>query len=76
MLLDALSIASSAVVWSSSNPAVATIDQTGMLRLVCGGTPARTTITAILKADPTVRVSTRLGRGGGGMVCKRGAVDR
>ena len=40
-LLDAPSIASSAVVWSSSNPAVATIDQTGMLRLVCGRPPGR-----------------------------------
>ena len=74
--LDAPFIASRAVVWSSSDPAVATIDQTGMLRVVCGRTPARTTITATLKADAAVRVSTRLGRGGGGMVCKRGPVDR
>jgi Bacterial Ig-like domain (group 2) len=74
--LDAPSSVSREVVWSSSNPAVATIDQSGMLRSVCNRTPARTTLTATLKADSSVTVSTRFGRGGGGMVCKRGAVDR
>jgi Bacterial Ig-like domain (group 2) len=74
--LDAPSLVSRAVVWSSSNPEVVTIDQTGMLRSVCSRTPAWTTITATLKAEPAARVSTRFGRGGGGMVCKRGAVDR
>ncbi|WP_407570157.1 hypothetical protein [Deinococcus altitudinis] len=47
-----------------------------MLRVVCGRTPAWTTVTATLKADKSVRVSTRFGRGGGGMVCRRGAADR
>ena len=75
-VLDAPSIASGAVVWSSSDPGVATVDQTGMFRVVCNRTSGWTTITATLKADPTVKVSTRLRRIGGGMVCKRGAVDR
>lgn len=74
--LDAPSAVSRKVIWSSSDPNVATIDQTGMLRSVCSRTPAWTTITATLKADPSVMVSTRFGRGGGGTVCKRGAVDR
>ncbi|WP_310584841.1 hypothetical protein [Deinococcus sp.] len=73
--LDAPSIANGAVIWSSSNPGVATIDQSGVLRSVCSRTPAWTTITATLKADPGVMVSTRFGWGGG-TVCKRGAVDR
>ena len=37
--------------------------------------PTLTTITATLKADPGVMVSTRFGWGDD-MVCKRGAVDR
>ena len=74
--LDAPSAVNRKVVWSSSNPGVATIDPSGMLRSVCSRTPGWTIITATLKADPTARASTRFGRGGGGMVCKRGAVDR
>ena len=37
--------------------------------------PAWTTITATLKADPGVMVSTHFGWGGD-TVCKRGMVDR
>ena len=37
--LDAPSIANGTVIWSSSNPGVATIDQTGMLRFVCSRPP-------------------------------------
>ena len=47
-----------------------------MLPSVGNRTPAWTTITATLKVDPTVKVSTRFGRGSGGTVCKRGAADR
>ena len=75
-ILDAPSNVNGAVTWSSSDPSVATIDQSGMLRSVCSRTPAWTTVTATLKADPGVTVSTRFGRGSGGTVCKRGAVDR
>ena len=74
--MDAPSSVSRAVVWSSSDPGVATIDPSGMLRSVCSRTPAWTTITVTLKADPTVKVGTRFGRGSGGTVCKRGATDR
>ncbi|WP_424951182.1 hypothetical protein [Deinococcus sp.] len=74
--LDAPSAVSRAIVWSSSDPGVATIDQSGMLRSVCSRTLAWTTITATLKGDPTVKVSTRFGRGSVGTVCKRGAVNR
>ena len=37
--LDAPSIANGTVIWSSSNPGVATIDQTAMLRSVCSRPP-------------------------------------
>ena len=64
------------VVWSSSNPDVATVDQTGMLRSVCSREGGWTTITATLKTDPARQASLRFGTGGGGMVCPRGRVDR
>ncbi|MBZ9751707.1 Ig-like domain-containing protein [Deinococcus sp. HMF7604] len=74
--LDAPGSVSRKVVWTSSRPDVATIDQSGMLRSVCNREPGRTTITATLKVDPTQVSSTVFGRGGGGMMCPRGAVDR
>lgn len=74
--LDAPGSVSREVLWTSSRPDVATIDQTGMLRSVCSREVGRTTITATLKADPGLTSSTVFGRGGGGMVCKRGQVDR
>jgi hypothetical protein len=74
--LDAPGSVSRQVIWSSSDPHVATIDQTGMLRTVCNRTPGWAVITATLKADLRISASTRVGRGGGGMVCKRGEVDR
>ena len=64
------------VVWSSSNPDVATVDQTGMLRSVCSREGGWTTVTATLKTDPTRQASLRFGTGGSGMVCPRGKVDR
>jgi hypothetical protein len=74
--LDAPSRVSREVVWTSSRPDVATIDPSGMLRSVCSRESGRTTILATLKADPHHTSSTVFGRGGGGMVCKRGPVDR
>lgn len=74
--LDAPSSVSRDVVWTSSRPDVATIDSGGMLRSVCSREGASTTITATLKADPKFTSSTIFGRGGRGMVCPRGAVDR
>ncbi|WP_407572820.1 hypothetical protein [Deinococcus altitudinis] len=74
--LDAPGSVSRDVVWTSSRPDVATIDSGGMLRSVCSREPARTTITATLKADPKSTSFTYFSRGGRGMVCKRGAVDR
>lgn len=73
--LDAPSHVSREVLWTSSRPDVATIDQSSMLRSVCAREPGRTT-TATLKAAPTFTSRTVFGRGGGGMVCKRGPVDR
>lgn len=74
--LDAPGTVSREVVWTSSRPDVATIDQSGLLRSVCHREPGRTTITATLKSDPTQVSRTVFGRGGGGMVCPRGEVDR
>lgn len=74
--LDAPGSVSREVIWTSSRPDVATIDAGGMLRSVCSRESGRTTITATLKASPEHTSSTVFGRGGGGMVCKRGAVDR
>lgn len=75
VFLDAPGV-SPEVIWTSGDPNVATIDQSAMLHSVCSRTPAWTTITATLGADPRVQATTRFGRGGGGMNCKRGAVDR
>jgi len=74
--LDAPGSVSREVVWTSSRPDVATIDQSGLLRSVCSREGAITTITATLKADPNFTSSTFFSRGGRGMVCPRGAVDR
>ncbi|MEF2277525.1 hypothetical protein V3W47_04380 [Deinococcus sp. YIM 134068] len=74
--LDAPGSVSREVIWTSSRPDVATIDSGGMLRSVCSRELGRTTITATLKADPRHKSSTVFGRCGGGMVCKRGQVDR
>jgi len=74
--LDAPGSVSREVVWSSSRPDVATIDRGGLLRSVCSREGAITTITATLKADPNFTSSTFFSRGGRGMVCPRGAVDR
>lgn len=54
-----------AVTWTSSNPAVATVDQTGYVRAaLCHAAPARVTITASSKADPKVaqRLDLSFGR--------------
>lgn len=74
--LDASGSVSREVVWTSSRSDVATIDQGGLLRSVCKCEPGRTRITTTLKADPNQVSSPVFGRGGGGMVCPRGAVDR
>ncbi|MVN89346.1 hypothetical protein GO986_21665 [Deinococcus sp. HMF7620] len=74
--LDAPGSVSREVIWSSSDSAVATVDSAGMLRSVCSREVGWATITATLKAEPSVQASIRFSRGGGGMVCPRGAVDR
>lgn len=74
--LDAPGSVSREVIWTSRRPDVATVDSGGMVRSVCSREVGRTTITATLKANPKFTSSTVFGRGGGGMVCKRGAVDR
>lgn len=74
--LDAPGSVSREVIWTSSRPNVATVDGGGMLRSVCNREVGRTTITATLKADLSFTSSTVFGRGGGGMVCKRGPVER
>ncbi|WP_165795331.1 Ig-like domain-containing protein [Deinococcus koreensis] len=76
LFLDAPGSVSREVVWTSGDPSVATVDQTGMVRSVCSRQVGRTTITATLRADPRFTVSTVFGRGGRGMVCPRGPVDR
>lgn len=63
------------VIWSSSNPGVATIDQTGTLRLVCRKEGGWTTITATSKADLTRQARQRF-FSRGEMICPRGNVDR
>ncbi|MGY2897109.1 Ig-like domain-containing protein [Deinococcus sp. UYEF24] len=74
--LDASGSVSRDVLWTNSRPDVATVDSGGMLRSVCSREGASTTITATLKADPKYTSSTYFSRGGRGMVCPRGAVDR
>lgn len=60
-----------AVIWTSSRPDVATIDQSGLLVAKCRKEAAWTVITATLKADRSITASVRFGAGGAATDCSR-----